>query len=775
MKELSNEKNKNNKELMFTIDDTTTIIFETIKQMKTGNKFRYLYQSYQRIKTNPLSKAIDINEICNNITTYFSILYLNPECFDVVVTQTTEKIEMPKSAFDLSSNQFASNEQDIISLLSLRSRVQEQLKSKEETFTTIENDFYAAFIEDGVISSDSIFSYAVMNECKNEMFDLVIRKSYCQLNNLNQLKTLDKMKKILESYNSLLSYEGFGEVFINHKYFLPEKKNLNGKQFQYSTIFGRMFSVTVWPTENPQAFYDYFISIIDPNKRKNIVNTISDQFNSFYTTFYSFIKDLLKNKETKDNTIMWFRTLINLNKDYFKMKPNYDTLSSKGLFINWLSLFLEFCDPFSSKPSKYYETFEKINTHYWATDKYLSLTKIDKICGDELEEVKADDEDFNFVTEWFFITHVLINLSFKKVIKAYDTESLIVALALKLGSLSLIDKVTWSINSMDSHLLAKNFSTKLLQFLSFSSVYFWYENSKDKEKTRKILPFMLPSKIEIDESTKLNPELSHIYELFWENITKIGLLYRIHLPSVFENSFTFQSLMMFALFITRTKVLLNPYLRAKTLNFICEFSPKYLLFKLNPHEEKWKDLLLNNKLCQNYLLKTLIYLYEDVEKTGSSLQFFEKYHYRLLISNTITFLLKDKFYKQQIDSIATENEVVFEKFAHFMISDFNELFKTSLSKLETIKSKSWPLFFIEYEDAKANWNKLTREERTDYELNFTIDSKDWKVGMQLSRVTLKLCILITKTGLCREAFMSDANLSHFVEGLNYALDMMTSK
>ena len=47
--------------------------------------------------------------------------------------------------------------------------------------------------------------------------------------------------------------------------------------------------------------------------------------------------------------------------------------------------------------------------------------------------------------------------------------------------------------------------------------------------------------------------------------------------------------------------------------------------------------------------------------------------------------------------------------------------------------------------------------------------------MQLCRVTLRLCVDITKTEDCRKAFMSEVNLTSFVEGLNYALDMMVSK
>lgn len=103
------------------------------------------------------------------------------------------------------------------------------------------------------------------------------------------------------------------------------------------------------------------------------------------------------------------------------MMPNFSQLSSKGVFLNSLAIFLELCDPFTGKVSKYYQTFDKIDPHYCATDKYLSLSHIDKIWNEPLEEVKVDEsEEFNFMTECFFITHTLIKISFKKVIDKYN-------------------------------------------------------------------------------------------------------------------------------------------------------------------------------------------------------------------------------------------------------------------------------------------------------------------------------------------------------------------
>ena len=573
----------------------------------------------------------------------------------------------------------------MITLLQLLMKSQGQFQNTEETFSTIENEFYTAFIEEGIISSDAEFSSAVLEYCKNQLYDLVIRKSYFQIDNLNKLQTLNKINWILIAYRSLLSYGGFGEALVNHKYFLPDIENLNGKQLQYTTIFGRMLSVTVWPADNPGPF---FPGLLRSRKgtHKKMVDNVSDQFYKFYDNLQNFIKKLLKNKDTKERVMIWFRTLINLNKEYFKMRPKHQALSSKGLFFNSLALFLELWDPFTNDPSKYYEAFEKVNPYYWATDKYLSLSHIDKIWNEQLEEVKVDDEEeFNFITECFFITHVLIKLSYKKVVYQYNDILKIAQKYIDSKDNEKIEKLLDIVYWMDVHLFDKRFKNKLFQFLSFSSIYFWYENTINKEKARKIDPCSFPSRYEIEEWVKLNPSLSHIYEWFCENISKIGMFYRIYSSSIFEHTLNFESLMLFWLFINKTKTVSNPHLRAETCKFIWEFAPKYPKFEFQKHETLLRFYLLQSKLWQNYLLESLIELYGDVEKTGSSHQYYEKYQYRLLISYTIIYLLKYNFYQKQLDNISKKKEEVFDKFTHFLISDINDGFQNSLSKLGDIK------------------------------------------------------------------------------------------
>lgn len=92
----------------------------------------------------------------------------------------------------------------------------------------------------------------------------------------------------------------------------------------------------------------------------------------------------------------------------------------------------------------------------------------------------------------------------------------------------------------------------------------------------------------------------------------------------------------------------------------------------------------------------MIEAYGDVEKTGSNSQYYEKYHYRALIAQVLKFIFKDKHYISQLTSISNENEEKFDRFTHFLISDINDGFQSSISKLASIKGKYSPTILIKF-------------------------------------------------------------------------------
>lgn len=83
----------------------------------------------------------------------------------------------------------------------------------------------------------------------------------------------------------MFSNDELAEAFVNSELFLPlENVQLNGRQFQNKTLFGRMLTITVWPTDNPGNHFEGILKMTQGSKQRQIEN-MSQKFYDFYNEF----------------------------------------------------------------------------------------------------------------------------------------------------------------------------------------------------------------------------------------------------------------------------------------------------------------------------------------------------------------------------------------------------------------------------------------------------------------------------------------------------------
>jgi hypothetical protein len=194
MQDLSVEKTMNGQNLFFEADDMATVIFFSIKNLKNENKFRHLFQCYMRAKSHVLSKGIEIDEILNYICSYFAILFTSPEAMDIEPIEVKQQI---KNSAGMSMPPDMGIDPNSAMMQQLFAMMQQKNEIQEECFTNIQNEFYQAVVQEGIMLSNREFMEKVLEECKDEAFDLIVRKSFFELDDLTTLKTLNKVNSIL--------------------------------------------------------------------------------------------------------------------------------------------------------------------------------------------------------------------------------------------------------------------------------------------------------------------------------------------------------------------------------------------------------------------------------------------------------------------------------------------------------------------------------------------------------------------------------------------------
>lgn len=83
----------------------------------------------------------------------------------------------------------------------------------------------------------------------------------------------------------MFSNDELAEAFVNSELFLPSDiDKINGKQLQHNTLFGRMLTITVWPTDNPGNHFEGIAKMTPGSKQKQLDN-MSQKFYGFYNEF----------------------------------------------------------------------------------------------------------------------------------------------------------------------------------------------------------------------------------------------------------------------------------------------------------------------------------------------------------------------------------------------------------------------------------------------------------------------------------------------------------
>jgi len=135
----------------------------------------------------------------------------------------------------------------------------------------------------------------------------------------------------------------------------------------------------------------------------------------------------------------------------------------------------------------------------------------------------------------------------------------------------------------------------------------------------------------------------------------------------------------------------NPHVRAKYLQFFGSLLPPKNSEK-SPQDENFGYIFKDNVFLDEFLVKYLVRMFIDVEKTGSHNQFYEKFSYRFAFCNIINYLFKresreDEHSKYALDfrQISKEDFDTFLVFINLLLNDLIYMLDETLTKIRDIK------------------------------------------------------------------------------------------
>eukprot|EP00794_Sanderia_malayensis_P017494 gene17494-19244_t len=530
-----------------------------------------------------------------------------------------------------------------------------------------------------------------------------------------------------------------------------------GLDFERSTLIGPLLGVTTlsYDRNKPSEFF------IEPSKQSQmemevVMNNCRRQIDIISSKFHTIFRNILEDKDSQQDLLYWIGACLYHNRKRLQLSfetgfASMLTQARDGFFLNLGNVMLKLCEPFLDLSSRSKKCL-RINSLYCSVNANISdiarpgasvhlvqdqeEPKMAKRT-DDMKVHTADGVKFKFVTECFFVTHKCLKIGFLKAASSYHS------LLKKLQKLSEIyhdaragefhseelEKIKTEFEqniqrqlSFKAHLLNPSMAELVIKFCSVTSYWLTQQlladdNFNDGQERELIIDQL---------EDKVYPALTVIPEYIIENIADCLIFFeRFGDENIEKSTHHLQNIMIcFSLFLGSPKRLNNPHLRAKLSEALAGLLPRKKDEPGIVSTKAGSKIFEECPTISEILPEALLKLFVDIEYTGHSMQFEQKFGYRHHMYAVLEYVWKIPSYNKVFWELFEEgrryycekNEFsAFPRFINLLLNDSTFLLDEALQHLCKIRE-------MEREKNEGEWRELSpqarqEKERTLFELS----------------------------------------------------------
>jgi len=476
---------------------------------------------------------------------------------------------------------------------------------------------------------------------------------------------------------TLLELKGVMQVFFDLSWV---EEHWKGDTLESSSALGPYFSPSYFPKpeslskipgmpEPPdhtrEKVSSYFEVLRSRSEYEKIMGKFHQEINKFILALTAVVKQLLRGD--KDKTLQWLSAVVTKNTGKAKLgnrlqNPVEMHASRDGFCINVLDVMLELCKPFlDPKDPK----ASKIDQTYLAYDPKMKGLEETPLCS-SAEKLPPKQLSFGTITEFYWICVEMFHFAWNTIRENYMDLNRMLS---RFRSSShpqaenefkyfIKIKLCYDVYLMDS---SRNLNLLKLCNLTMHLLLKWvgFENQ---------LPLGDPPQV-----------LGSIPEHVVEDIGEFLIIINELQSEIFRNLGTEElvNLMNFTtVVLSSPEHFSNPYLRAKLVQSLSMVIENGVIGDV-------VSIIDMSEVAHNHLLYAMVVFYVDIEFTGSSSQFYDKFQYRHFASKIFNFLWKFEKYQEKTKGL--HNEEYFARFINMLLNDTNWCLDEGLKKLTEIK------------------------------------------------------------------------------------------
>ncbi|XP_052869422.1 ubiquitin conjugation factor E4 B [Anopheles cruzii] len=254
-----------------------------------------------------------------------------------------------------------------------------------------------------------------------------------------------------------------------------------------------------------------------------------------------------------------------------------------------------------------------------------------------------------------------------------------------------------------------------------------------------------------------NDNFSALPEWYIEDIADFILFCMQHSISVID--YVDNSIITWILtLVCAPHLIKNPYITAKLIEVLFVTSPT-----IQTTSQRLYLQIINHELAQTALVSALMKFYTDIETTGQSTEFYDKFTIRYHISHLFKGLWDSAVHRQAIVN-ESKGGKQFVKFVNFFLNDTTYLLDECLEYLKRIHETQ--VLTLD----EAAWSALTPEVQQNRQRQLAQDERQCRSYLTLARETVDMFHYMTKD--IKEPFLRPELIDRLSSMLNYNLHQL---
>lgn len=586
--------------------------------------------------------------------------------------------------------------------------------SKKEIYNQLKKYLHETDEEElGFFLMDIYFSVNSDPSCLSAVFAYlfnIIHEQNTSTENKPHFFNMEKLRKNMMLLASLFEKCPLvAEAYVQEANFNPKLMNsnnllMNGKNFQLQSYLGPYLSIAVFEADVNSLRNNFPINKSN-QEVDSIIKSYTNKLNDYLHDFTYFIYTIYSSTENcRSGLLNWTYSLISLNFDRTKMWQNSQNSSSIGMLLNCLIVLLKILFDIQSHLKINYSDFIfKVVAHidplFTLSNNKINFSKFDRINPDLVKEIIENEGDesnykeYNLYTELFFIISTISSLS----IKSFDDEIQFISNKFEelLNENKTNDPVFKDYNSILKsaccYLRNSEFSKNLLKFGEISSVFVFSLNNK-KYPQINLDKQNIDYHLYIEEFFQYidnndNFALSLLPMFVCKNIFQNCLFIRKHNSDTLVNEMNSTKIIVYyaIIYSSQLDLIKNPHLRSEIFDVLI------YIFVIHSFEKNNKiysiSKLLKEEFVKNSLIISVMRVFIDAERLGTSNQFYEKFSIRHKILYLIENIMKanKQLFTQKIIDYANEYKEDCTKMINLLMNDLTFLNDECIERLMDIK------------------------------------------------------------------------------------------